>query len=247
MSRSMYYYQSGKDDTEVENKIIEWAIKKPSRGLPYFVSQIRKEGYNWNHKRIGRVYRNLNLNKRRKKPRRRLPPRLDGALWQPSSINQMWSMDFMHDRLVNGRKIRVLNIIDDYNREALMIDVAHSQSGESVVRAIRQIIEWRGKPQRIRCDNGPEFLSNMLVDFCNEPELKIKLEYTQPGKPNQNAYIERFNRTFREDVLDAYLFESIEQVRILAQDWMEDYNQNHPHQSLEKMSPLDYLKFYNNI
>ena len=151
----------------------------------------------------------------------------------------------MHDTLSNGRKVRVLNIIDDYNREALAIQADYSHSGSSVASTIEQIIDWRGKPCEIRCDNGPEFLSHTLVDFCNNHNIKIK--YIQPGKPTQNAYIERFNRSFREDILDAYLFESMDQLRELAMNWMQDYNQLHPHQSLNNMSPLKYLEINQHI
>lgn len=239
LPKSQFYYQSVKDDTAVIEKLNELAENKPSRGFPYYYGRIRNEGLPWNHKRVKRVYNMLNLNRRRKR-KRRLPERLREPLMQPDTINATWSMDFMHDTLMNGRKVRVLNILDDYNREALAVKADYSQSGITVVAALQEIINWRGKPSQIRCDNGPEFLSHTFVEYCRNEDISIK--YIQPGKPTQNAYIERFNRSFREDVLDAYLFESLHHLRILSQEWMEEYNSLHPHQSLNNLSPFEYLK-----
>ena len=239
LPKSMYYYTSVKDDTLVINRLTELAESKPNRGFPYYHGRIRNEGLIWNHKRVKRVYNMLRLNYRRKH-KRRLPQRYREVLCLPANANQTWSMDFMHDALVNGRKVRILNIIDDYNREALTVQAEYSHSGNSVVRAIEQISDWRGKPTEIRCDNGPEFLSHVLVDYCNLNDIKLK--YIQPGKPTQNAFIERFNRSYREDVLNAYLFESLYQLRELSMNWMIEYNQLHPHQSLNNMSPLKYLE-----
>ena len=144
----------------------------------------------------------------------------------------------MSDALTDGRKIRVFNLTDDYNREALAIEVALSFLANRVVRILEVMEVEYGLPQHIRVDNGPEFISHRLGDWCKAK--KIKLKFIQPGKPTQNAYIERFNRLFREDVLDAYWFENLEQVRILAERWRQDYNQHHPHSSLSGISPIDY-------
>jgi putative transposase len=154
-------------------------------------------------------------------------------------------MDFMHDTLITGRKVRILNIMDDYNREALAVKADYSQSGTTVVATLEEIINWRGKPEEIRCDNGPEFLSNTFVDYCHRTGISIK--YIQPGKPTQNAYIERFNRSYREDILDAYLFDSLHHLRMLSLEWMEEYNTLHPHQSLNNLSPIKYLERNNHI
>jgi putative transposase len=151
----------------------------------------------------------------------------------------------MHDTLMNGRKVRIMNMIDDYNREALAIKADYSHSGHSLVKALEELSNQRPLPEEIRCDNGPEFLSHVFVDFCNDKSIKIK--YIQPGKPTQNAFIERFNRTFREDILDAYLFESLNHLRLLASDWMDEYNLTHPHQALNNYSPLKYLEINHHI
>lgn len=175
----------------------------------------------------------------KRKGKRRLPARILQPLEAVDKINASWSMDFMSDALLSGRKFRTLNLMDDYNREILGIEVDTSLPAERVVRVLDQIIDWRGIPQRIRVDNGPEFISSKLGLWCEEKG--IVLQFIQPGKPTQNAYIERFNGSFRKDVLDAYLFENLNQVRMLAEEWIEDYNHHRPHDALGGRSPADLL------
>lgn len=179
----------------------------------------------------------MNL-KLRRKHKRRLPSRYKEPLEVPSQPNNTWSMDFMSDALQDGRKIRVFNITDDFNREALAIEVGLSYPSDRVIRTLQVMEEEYGLPERIRVDNGPEFISNKLRSWCEEKGIKLK--FIQPGKPAQNAYIERFNRIFREDVLDAYWFESLDQVRVLSEQWRVDYNEKHPHSSLGGFSPIEY-------
>ena len=144
-------------------------------------------------------------------------------------------MDFMSDALNNGRKIRILNILDDYNREILAIEASTSIPSVAVVRVLEDLINWRGKPKMIRVDNGPEFTSTIFSDWCSGRGIAII--HIQPGKPVQNALIERFNRTFRNEVLDAYIFNDINQVKEIAQEWMDEYNEERPHESLGSLSP----------
>ena len=144
------------------------------------------KGFAWNHKRVYRIYRQLELNLRIK-PRRRLTRDKPVPLGTATAVNQVWSMDFMSDSLTDGRALRTFNVIDDYNREGLGIEVDLSLPSERVIRSLEQIIEWRGKPSAIRCDNGPEYIAQALIDWANT--LKITLLYIQPGKPTQNAYI----------------------------------------------------------
>ncbi len=237
LHRSMWDYQSKRDDSEVITRLNELAEQLPTRGFDEYYNRIRREGKKWNRKRVLRVYRNMGLSIRRKR-KKRLPSRIKHPLTVPIGMNHSWSMDFMSDALSYGRRVRILNIIDDYNREALTIEAAHSFAGEQVVRILKELVFMKGKPQQIRVDNGPEFLSNIFVNWCKLHGIEIN--YIQPGKPVQNAYIERFNRLFREDVLDAYIFDNMEQVRMLSEKWMHDYNYNHPHSSLNKKSPIEY-------
>lgn len=204
LSRSVYYYKSIRDDQPVISKLQELADKRPAEGFWKMYFRIRKESLVWNHKRVHRVYKLLKLNMKRK-GKRRLPARILQPLAAVDQINASWSMDFMNDALLSGRKFRTLNLMDDYNRQALAIEVDTSLPAERVVRVLEQIVSWRGKPKRIRVDNGPEFISSKLGFWCEENG--VALQFIQPGKPTQNAYIERFNGSFRKHVLDAYLFE----------------------------------------
>jgi len=237
----MYYYQSTKDDSVVEDKLCWYAEHYPARGFPEYFKRIRKEGHIWNHKRVKRVYLKLGMN-RRKKVKRRVANPEKQILLQPLHPNITWSIDFMEDKLMNGRKFRTFNIIDDYNREALNIAINYSFPAEQVVGVIEQIIEWRGKPESIRSDNGTEFTAKAFEGFCNK--FGIRHIRSQRGKPMQNGYIERFNRTYREEVLDMNIFENIHQVRELTDKFTEDYNQKHPHKSLNNMTPIEFLNHH---
>lgn len=175
------------------------------------------QGYGWNHKRVYRIYCELELNLRIK-PKKRLKRDKPELLAVPDTPNDTWSMDFMADQLADGRSIRTLNVLDDFNREGLCIEVDFSLPAERVVRSLNQIIEWRGHPQVIRVDNDPEYVSGTLMAWAEK--RNIRLEYIQPGKPQQNAYIERYNRTVRGEWLGQYIFETIEEAQEQATEWL---------------------------
>jgi putative transposase len=203
------------------------------------LAQLRKAGCQDNHKRVYRVYCELGLNLRRK-PKKRLPSRNPHPLAQPEAANQCWSIDFMSDSLVDGRAFRTLNVIDDFNREALSIEIDTSLPAVRVIRVLDQIADWRGYPKQLRSDNGPEFIAAKLEEWAEEHA--VLLDFIEPGKPAQNAYIERFNRTFREDVLDAYLFSSLAGARQFTDNWMHEYNSVRPHAALGNLTPLEYAE-----
>lgn len=205
----------------------------------YFLRNVK--GFKWNHKRVYRIYRELELNLRIK-PRRRIKRDKPEALSVPTSMNQVWSMDFMSDSLMSGQTLRTFNVIDDYNREGLGIEVDLSLPSTRVIRSLEQIIEWRGKPSSIRCDNGPEYISQKLIDWANK--LQITLLYIQPGKPTQNAYIERFNRTARQEWLELHLFETVEQAQLLATQWLWTYNNERPHTAIGGVPPRQMLEVF---
>lgn len=144
-----------------------------------------------------------------------------------------------------GRKFRTFNVIDDFNREALGIEIDHFLPTGRVIRALEQIIDCRGKPMRIRMDNGPEFISTLFEIWCSN--LGIELQYIQPGKPTQNAYIESFNGIYRRHVLDAHIFEILEDVRAVTEEWINHYNTEKPHQSLRDPTPKEYLLKYGQL
>jgi putative transposase len=234
----MWYYQNKKNDLEVIDKLTEMAENYPTRGFDEYFNRIRREGLKWNRKRVLRVYRNMKL-KLRCKHKKRILGRVKTPLEVPEKLNECWSMDFMSDVLTDGRKIRVFNVIDDCNREALAIDSGLNYPAKQVVETLEQLEEEIGLPQYIRCDNGPEFTSKVFMQWCQSKCIEIK--YTQPGKPMQNGYVERFNRFYREDILDAYYFNDLHQLRKLSENWRKDYNLNHPHDSLGKKSPKEFM------
>ncbi len=170
--------------------------------------------------------------------KRRLLDRIRDPLEVPISQNHTWSADFMPDALWSGRRFRTFNVNDDFNRESMKIEIDSSLPAARVIRALDELIEVRGVPQRLRLDNGPEFISNVLKDWAQRQG--VTLIHIQPGKPTQNAYIERFNRTFRTEVLDRYVFTSLNEVRRMTEDWRHRYNHHRPHQSLGGLSPIHF-------
>ena len=233
----MYYYKSQKDDTEVIETLQDLAFKHPTYGFRKLFAYIRRSGKQWNHKRIYRVYKLLKLNRRRK-GKRRLPSRVKQPLVKQELINQSWSMDFMSDSIVGGRRFRTFNLIDDCTREVLAIEIDTSLSSKRIIRTLERVILDRGKPNIIRTDNGPEFTSKDLELWARDNEIQI--QFIQPGRPMQNGYIERFNRIYRESILDAYLFFDLDQVRMLTDEWMDEYNNRRPHESLGNLTPNEW-------
>ncbi|MCB1707089.1 MAG: transposase family protein, partial [Halioglobus sp.] len=155
----------------------------------------------------------------------------------PELPDTVWSADFMSDSLHSGRRYRTFNVTDDFNREALHIEIDTSITSARLVRVFEQLQREHGLPQVLRTDNGPEFLGEVFTAWAKEAGMAI--QYIQPGKPNQNAYIERFNRTYREEVLDQYLFTSLDHVREATYWWMIEYNEERPHDALDDMTPLE--------
>ncbi len=196
------------------------------------------KGLKWNHKRVYRIYRELELNLRIK-PNKRLKREKPEPLLVPTSINKTWSMDFMHDQLSDGRSYQTFNVIDDFNREALAIDVDISLPSLRVICALDQVIEWRGKPQAIRCDNGPEYISDRLKSWSKKHNIQLK--FIQPGNPQQNAYVERFNRAVRYDLLNQYIFKDITDVQIATTKWLWTYNNERPNMALGGITPNQKL------
>ena len=193
----------------------------------------------WNHKRVYRIYRELELNLRIK-PKKRIIREKPEPLQVPTAINETWSMDFMHDGLNDGKSYRLLNVIDDFNRQGLGMEVDTSLPSERVIRTLERIIEWRGQPKKIRCDNGPEYISEKLKAWAQKRGIDIA--YIQPGNPQQNAYVERFNRTVRYDWLNQEIFYHVEEVQEKATKWLWHYNNERPHMALGGITPMQKLK-----
>ncbi len=182
-------------------ELSELVEQKQTRGFPFYFNRLRHAGKAWNRKRVKGVHNLMNLNLKRNH-KRRLPQRVGGALEYAPKPNQTWSLDFMHDTLKNGHNVQTLNIIDDFNHQALENEVDYSHSGISVFRKLEKVIAEHGHPVELRSDNGPELLSAVYTDFCEKNNIETR--YIKPGKPMQNGFVERFNRSYREDILEAY-------------------------------------------
>ena len=241
ISETCYRYQPKLSD---DNALIaDWLLRLTMTNRRWgfglcFLYLRNVQGFGFNHKRVYRIYRELELNLRIK-PRRRLKRHQPDPLDVPVQANQVWSIDFMHDALGSGQTFRTFNVLDDYNREGLGIEVDFGLPAERITRCLDQIIEWRGQPKVIRCDNGSEMCSGWFQTWAEQRGIRIM--FIQPGKPTQNAYVERFNRTVRHEWLDLHLFESIEQAQHTATEWLWRYNNERPNMAIGGITPVQKL------
>jgi len=243
LCRAAYYRQPERKQAERDRPVVDAlnvVVDKHRRwGFWKCYDRMRLDGRPWNHKRVLRVYREMRLNLPRR-TKKRIPTRQPQGLQVPAVPNAIWALDFMSDALYHGRRFRTLNILDEGVREALEIVIDTSIPSGRVVRTLEQLASWRGLPEAIRCDNGPEIVSQVFVEWCEDHGVAVR--YIQPGKPNQNAYVERFNRTYREEVLNAYLFEDLGQVREITYSWLRDYNDTRPHDALGRIPPSEFRR-----
>lgn len=237
LSRSARHYRPRVRDDGSLIAAIEAHLKdNPGHGFGLLCSQaLRPLGFG--KTRAWRVYTSMKLNLPRR-GKRRLPERIREPLEIPMQANHTWSADFMADALWSGRRFRTFNVNDDYNRESLHIEIDTSLPSTRVIQALDQLVELRGAPKRLRLDNGPEFISAALKEWAKRHV--VDLVHIQPGKPTQNAYIERFNRTYRIEVLDRYVFTSLNEVRRMTEDWRHRYNHHRPHRALGGLPPIRY-------
>lgn len=241
ISESCYRYEAklGCENDEIADWLIRLTDNHRNWGFGLCFLYLRNvKGQGWNHKRVYRIYRALELNLRIR-PKKRMVREKPEALVVPGALNEVWSMDFMADQLSDGRSVRLFNVIDDFNREALAIDVDFSLPALRVIRSLDQVIEWRGKPAAIRCDNGPEYISGALLGWAEK--RCIRIDFIQPGKPQQNAYVERFNRTVRYEWLAQYEFDRLADMQDYATRWMWSYNHDRPNMALGGFTPKQRL------
>ena len=242
VSETCYRYSPKLSDEneQIADLLVGLTAAKKTWGFGLCFLYLRNvRGHGWNHKRVYRIYRELELNLRIK-PRKRLKRDKPDALTVPTCPNMTWSMDFMADRLGDGRAFRLLNVLDDFNREGLGIEVDFSLPAERVIRSLNRIIEWRGTPGAIRVDNGPEYISTQLKEWA--AKKSISLQHIQPGKPQQNAYIERYNRTVRHEWLDQHIIETIEEAQDFATQWLWTYNNDRPNIGIGGITKAQKLK-----
>lgn len=240
LHRSTACYQASKQpDRPLREAIVAAAGERKRWGAPRIVVHLRRRGWRDNHKRIERIYREEGLQVRKRK-RKRMKGRPREPLVQPTGPNQVWAMDFVHDAVQGGRKLKLLTLIDCYTRECLCIEVDSSIGGTRVARVLDALCAERGYPQYITTDNGPEFISNALDAWAYTHE--VKLDHIEPGKPTQNGYIESFNGRLRDECLNEHWFISLADARYLIEEWRIDYNEERPHSSLKNMTPLEFAQ-----
>jgi putative transposase len=233
----MRYETRREDPADLRARLRELAQARPRFGYRRLHVLLRREGKTVNHKRIYRLYRQEGLSVRRRK-RKRVARGRGPILLPPTRTNQRWSMDFMGDTLAVGRTFRLLNVVDDFSRECLMIDAATSIPGTRVVRVLDELAEIRGLPKMIVIDNGPEFTSRALDEWAYR--RGVRLLFITPGRPIENAYIESFNGKFRDECLNEHWFLSLDEVRATIERWRIDYNQDRPHSSLGDLTPEEF-------
>jgi len=233
---SSFRYRPRNKNEALRERLVELAREKPRFGYRRLLILVREAGGAINHKRVHRLYREAGLMLRRKK--RKHCVRVSAPLRQYTSANQEWALDFVHDVVASGRSIRVLNVIDAYTRESLAMEVDTSFAGLRVTRVLNGIIEERGLPQAIRCDNGPELTSRHFLAWALE--RGIDLVHIQPGKPTQNAYVESFNGKLREECLRIHWFQNLFEARRIIRAWRREYNEERPHSSLNYLTPAEF-------
>ncbi len=241
ISKTAYYYKSKKCESnkEIEEYLKLLAKEHKRWGFNKMMLKAKLEEKPWNHKRIYRIYCQLGLNIRIK-PRKHIPKGEAKMLIQPVVPNICWSADFMSDVLLCGDKFRTFNVIDDYNREWLLVEPSTSLPANRITNLLDQKAVFRGYPEMIRVDNGPEFRSSIFKDWAKKHNILI--QYIQPGKPAQNGFIERFNRTYREEVLDMNIFNNLAEVKEITKSWLTEYNNARPHKSLNGLTPIGFAK-----
>ncbi|MFC1629010.1 IS3 family transposase [Gemmatimonadota bacterium] len=237
--RSTQRYRSQRtEEPEIRQRLRELAFRWRRFGYRRLTVMLHREGYKVNHKRVYRLYREEGLQVRRKR-RKRITRSRRQPLPEPTAPNHRWSMDFMADQMYTGRRFRVLNIVDDFTRECLAIEVDTSLPGARVVRVLDRLIKERGKPDVIVTDNGPEFTGKALDAWAYQND--VKLDFIDPGKPNQNAFIESFNSKIRDECLNEHWFESLQEARTRIEFWRYEYNHLRPHSSLNNLTPMEYV------
>jgi putative transposase len=235
--RSFRHAPTPDRNRDLRQRLRALAEERRRWGCPMLYQVLRREGWRVNHKRLERLYREEGLSLRRRRRRKRLS-HLRVIRQAPVATNQVWALDFVHDRLMDGRGFRALAVLDEWSRESLAIEVDLSLTGERVKRVLERLSSARGLPAVIQSDNGPEFTGRVLDQWTFE--RGVKLQFIEPGKPIQNAFIESFNSRLREECLNEHVFVSLEDARRKIEQWRIEYNQERPHSSLGYLTPEEF-------
>lgn len=230
-----------REEGKIRERLKELSEKRRRWGYRRLHWLLRREGFAINHKRTERLYREEGLSLRRKRRKKRTVG-MRAPLPAAERPNQRWSMDFVSESLCAGRRFRTLNVVDDHTRECLAIEIDTSLGGERVCRVLDAIILERGVPETITMDNGPEFSGKALDEWAYQ--RKVGLRFIDPGKPQQNGYVESFNGKFRDECLNEHWFTSLDEARGVIEAWRQDYNRVRPHSSLENLTPEEFSQRY---
>lgn len=237
--RSSHRYESVRDErAELRIRLRDLAASRVHYGYRRLHILLQREGWQVGHTLVYRIYKEEGLSIRRRRPRRNRSCQFREDRQSATCMNQCWSMDFMADQLFNGRRFRLLTLVDNFSRESLAIRVGQKLKGDDVVSVLEEVTRLRGKPKSIRVDNGPEFISKSLDWWAYFNE--VKLDFSRPGKPTDNAYIESFNGRVRQECLNEHWFISLEDAQEKLDDWREDYNQHRPHSALGNATPAEF-------
>ena len=240
MSPSAYRYQPTPDrNTALKAQIIALAQRHRRYGASMIYLKLRQTGMVVNHKRVDRLYAEAGLQIKKRK-RKKVPMADRHPLERPKQAGQVWSMDFVFDRTGEGRAIKNLTIVDDATHEAIAIVPERAISGQMLTRILDGLAQTRGLPQAIRTDNGKEFCGRAMLDWAHARGVRLYL--IEPGKPNQNAYIESFNGRFRDECLNEHWFTTLQHAKVLIETWRREYNEERPKKSLGGLTPAAYAK-----
>lgn len=238
ISRCAYRYElKAKNDMPIRERMRHWAEKKKRWGCPMLHAVLRREGLVKNHKRTERIYREEGLSLRRKK-RKKMASFKRTQPQEATQPNEIWSMDFIEDKLWSGRRIRCLTLVDTFTRECPVIEVDTSIGGERLTRVLDRIVAMRGLPKLITIDNGPEFISKAVDAWAYRNG--VGLDFITPGKPVENCYIESFHDKFRDECLNLHYFTALKEAQDIIEDWRGDYNEVRPHSSLDYLTPNEF-------
>jgi len=239
VDRSSYRYEpQPRDDGRLREEMVTLAKQKPRYGYRRLGVLLAKRGWKMNHKKLYRLYREEHLAVRRLRRKRLVRPAAPVA--ELTRANQEWAMDFVMDGLATGRALRALTAVDEYTRECLAIEVDSCLSSRRVTRVLEWVIQQRGKPEAVRCDNGPEFTSRHFLVWCEEQQ--IRLIHIQPGRPMQNGRVESFNGRLRDECLNANWFPTMSEAKRKIEAWREEYNRERPHSSLGYRTPEEFAR-----